>query len=97
MPAYALTHRPAHYTHQQAATLPCAALTAWRALMVEGPLLAGQTVLVQGTGGVSLFALQFARMAGATVIAITHRESVAARMDRTLRLDDRPAAEGEAA
>lgn len=80
VPAYALTHRPAHYTHQQAATLPCAALTAWRALMVEGPLLAGQTVLVQGTGGVSLFALQFARMAGATVIATSSSDDKLARL-----------------
>ncbi|MFM8353672.1 MAG: zinc-dependent alcohol dehydrogenase family protein, partial [Gammaproteobacteria bacterium] len=48
--------------------LPCAGLTAWRALVVEGRLKAGDTVLVQGTGGVSMFALQFARAHGARVI-----------------------------
>jgi NADPH:quinone reductase-like Zn-dependent oxidoreductase len=52
----------------EAACLPCAAVTAWRALMVEGRLMAGQSVLVQGTGGVSIFALQFAKLAGARVI-----------------------------
>jgi NADPH:quinone reductase-like Zn-dependent oxidoreductase len=59
---------PAHLSFTEAATLPCAALTAWRALVVEGKLQAGQTVLVQGTGGVSTFALQFAKMLGARVI-----------------------------
>ena len=60
---------PAHLSLQEAATLPCAALTAWRALFEEARLKPGDTVLVQGTGGVSIFALQFARLAGATVIA----------------------------
>jgi NADPH:quinone reductase-like Zn-dependent oxidoreductase len=60
---------PAHLSFTEAATLPCAALTAWRALVVEGGLTAGQSVLVQGTGGVSIFALQFAKMLGARVIA----------------------------
>lgn len=59
---------PEHLSDEEAATLPCAALTAWSALTVRGDLRAGQTVLVQGTGGVSLFALQFARMLGARVI-----------------------------
>lgn len=59
---------PDHLTFAEAATLPCAALTAWRALFDEAHLRPGQTVLVQGTGGVSIFALQFAKMAGATVI-----------------------------
>ena len=57
---------PGHLTFEEAATLPCAAVTAWHAL--EG-LAAGETVLVLGTGGVSIFALQFARMMGARVIA----------------------------
>lgn len=52
----------------EAATLPCAASTAWQALVTEGKIKPGETVVVQGTGGVSLFALQFARMAGARVI-----------------------------
>jgi len=57
-----------HLGFEQAATLPCAALTAWNALVEVGKLRAGQTVLLQGTGGVSIFALQFARVLGATVI-----------------------------
>src|SRR4051794_29210847 len=63
--ALGLTRQPSGYTHAEAGTLPCAALTAWRALMVDGPVRAGETVLVQGTGGVSIFALQFAKAAGA--------------------------------
>jgi NADPH:quinone reductase-like Zn-dependent oxidoreductase len=59
---------PAHLTDQEAATLPCAAVTAWNALFDLGRLQPGETVLVQGTGGVSIFALQFARAAGARVI-----------------------------
>jgi NADPH:quinone reductase-like Zn-dependent oxidoreductase len=54
---------------EAAATLPCAGLTAWRAVAVEAPVGPGDTVLVQGTGGVSIFALQFAKARGATVIA----------------------------
>jgi NADPH:quinone reductase-like Zn-dependent oxidoreductase len=60
---------PAHLTDEEASTLPCAALTAWHGLIVAGRLRPGETVLVQGTGGVSLFALQFARFTGARVIA----------------------------
>ncbi|QBD82603.1 NAD(P)-dependent alcohol dehydrogenase [Ktedonosporobacter rubrisoli] len=62
---------PEHMTYEEASTLPIAALTAWSALFVQGDLKAGQTVLLQGTGGVSLFALQFARLAGARVIVIS--------------------------
>ena len=61
-------HVPEHLTDEEAAALPCAAVTAWNALMVRGMLKPGETVLVQGTGGVSLFALQFAHVAGARVI-----------------------------
>lgn len=60
---------PEHLSFEEAATLPCAGVTAWNALFGDGTLTAGETVLVQGTGGVSLFALQFARLAGARVIA----------------------------
>lgn len=61
---------PKDYSFEQAATLPCAGVTAWNALMVAGkPVKPGDTVLVLGTGGVSMFALQFARAAGARVIA----------------------------
>jgi NADPH:quinone reductase-like Zn-dependent oxidoreductase len=59
---------PEHLSFEEAATLPCAGLTAWHALICEGHLRAGDVVLVQGTGGVSLFALQFARLHGARVL-----------------------------
>ena len=65
----AFTPAPESYSDREAATLPCAALTAWRGLFVERPLKPGDVVLTQGTGGVSIFALQFAKAAGATVIA----------------------------
>ncbi len=63
------TKAPEGYSAAEAATLTCAGLTAWRALFVDGCVKPGDTVLVQGTGGVSIFALQFAKAAGATVIA----------------------------
>jgi NADPH:quinone reductase-like Zn-dependent oxidoreductase len=59
---------PEHLTYTEAATLPCAALTAWHALVVEGKIKAGDTVLTLGTGGVSIFALQFALLNGARVL-----------------------------
>ena len=80
VPAYALTRQPANWTHAQSATLPCAALTAWRALMVEGRLQSGEVVVVQGTGGVSIFALQFAKAAGATVIATSSSDEKLERL-----------------
>jgi NADPH:quinone reductase-like Zn-dependent oxidoreductase len=67
-PATSFTRAPRGYSHAEAATLTTAGLTAWRALIVEGELKAGDTVLVLGTGGVSVFALQLARAMGATVI-----------------------------
>jgi len=69
MPATAFTRAPAGYTAAQSATLTCAALTAWRGLMVEARIKPGEVVLTQGTGGVSIFALQFAKAAGCRVIA----------------------------
>ena len=63
-----VVHAPEHMSDVEAATLPCSGLTAWNALVGEGPLVAGSTVLVQGTGGVSVFALQIAHLAGARVI-----------------------------
>jgi NADPH:quinone reductase-like Zn-dependent oxidoreductase len=68
-PAHAFTHAPAGYTPAQAAALTCTGVTAWRALVVCGQVRPGDTVLIQGTGSVSLFALQFAKAAGARVIA----------------------------
>jgi len=67
-PANAFTRAPEGYSHVEAATLTTAGLTAWRALVVEGGLRAGDTVLALGTGGVSIFALQFAKAMGARVI-----------------------------
>ena len=68
IPAYAVVHAPSHLIAREAATLPCAAVTAWNALVVQGKLRPGMSVLLQGTGGVSLFALQIAKMVGATVV-----------------------------
>ena len=68
-PAHYFTKAPKGYTHVEAATLPCAGVTAWRGLVTCGRVKPGDTVLIQGTGGVSLFALQFAKAAGARVIA----------------------------
>jgi NADPH:quinone reductase-like Zn-dependent oxidoreductase len=67
-PATWFTRSPAGFSHAEAATLTTAGLTAWRALVVNGGLKAGDTVLVLGTGGVSIFALQLAKAMGASVI-----------------------------
>jgi NADPH:quinone reductase-like Zn-dependent oxidoreductase len=67
----AVVHFPAHLSFEEAATLPCAGVTAWNALVGDRPLRPGDTVLTLGSGGVSLFALQFAKMFGASVIATT--------------------------
>jgi NADPH:quinone reductase-like Zn-dependent oxidoreductase len=82
LPETGLIHSPAHLSFEEAATLPCAALTAWNALVEQGHLRAGQTVLVQGTGGVSLFALQIARMHGATVILTSSSDEKINRAQR---------------
>jgi len=74
------TRAPAGLSPAEAATLPCAGLTAWRATVIEGNIKPGDTVLVQGTGGVSVFAAQFARMAGARVIATSSSVEKAERM-----------------
>jgi len=65
---------PDHLTDTEAATLPCAALTAWSALVEQGQVVAGDTVVVQGTGGVSIFALQFAQLLGAHVIVTSSND-----------------------
>jgi NADPH:quinone reductase-like Zn-dependent oxidoreductase len=64
-----VVHVPAHLSFEEGATLPCAGVTAWNALYAMKPLKVGETVLILGTGGVSIFALQFAHAAGARVIA----------------------------
>jgi len=74
---------PAHLSDAEAATLPCAALTAWNALVTQGHIKAGDTVLIQGTGGVSIFALQFARLLGARVIVTSSSNT---KLDRVKKL-----------
>jgi NADPH:quinone reductase-like Zn-dependent oxidoreductase len=70
---------PEHLSDEEAATLPCAALTAWNALVTQGNIKAGDVVLVLGTGGVSTFALQFALMSGARVIVTSSSDEKLAR------------------
>jgi NADPH:quinone reductase-like Zn-dependent oxidoreductase len=83
---YAVAHEsavvqiPAHLSFEEAATLPCAAVTAWNALVSVGHVASGDTVVVQGTGGVSVFGLQFARMSGARVIATTGSDNKIERL-----------------
>ena len=74
---------PAHLSFEEGASLPCAAVTAWNALVEHGRLIAGQSVLVQGTGGVSIFALQFSRLLGAQVIATSSSD---AKLERARKL-----------
>ena len=74
-PETAFTRMPKGWTFDEAATLPCAALTAWRGMYVETRTKPGDWVLVQGTGGVSIFALQFAKATGARVIATSSSEA----------------------
>ena len=80
MPAAAFTRLPKGWSFAEAATLPCAALTAWRALIVEARIKPGDVVLTQGTGGVSIFAVQLAKAAGATVIATSSSAEKLARL-----------------
>ncbi|MCO5972991.1 zinc-dependent alcohol dehydrogenase family protein [Actinoallomurus soli] len=75
-----LVAMPHGMSFEQAATLPCAAVTAWTALTGPLPVTAGDTVLTQGTGGVSLFALQLAKLIGARVIATTSSPAKAERL-----------------
>lgn len=79
-PVSSFTLAPKGYSFAEAATLTCAGLTAWRALFFDGNLKVGDVVLLQGTGGVSIFALQFAKAAGATVIATSSSEQKLARL-----------------
>jgi NADPH:quinone reductase-like Zn-dependent oxidoreductase len=85
-PETGLIHSPAGYTHAEAATLPCSALTAWNALVERGHLHAGQTVLLLGTGGVSIFALQIAKAHGTRVIITSSSDKKLSRA-RTLGAD----------
>lgn len=81
MPASAFSPMPANLDFAAASTLTCAGLTAWRALMVETHLRPGDWILVQGSGGVSVFALQFARLMGCRVIATSSSDEKLARLE----------------
>lgn len=80
LPAKAFTHAPKGYSFEEAATLTTAGLTAWRALVVDGGIKAGDSVLVLGTGGVSIFALQIAKACGARVIATSSSDEKLERL-----------------
>jgi NADPH:quinone reductase-like Zn-dependent oxidoreductase len=80
LPERAWVKIPARYTFEQASTLPCAGVTAWHALFEAATVRPGETVLVQGGGGVSTFALQLARHAGASVIATSSSADKRARL-----------------
>ena len=87
VPEAALVAIPAHLSFEEAATLPCAAVTAWHSLVEVGGVKAGDTVLVQGTGGVSVFALQFAKVLGARVIGTSSSDAKLAKA-KSLGLDE---------
>jgi NADPH:quinone reductase-like Zn-dependent oxidoreductase len=79
-PPMHFTKAPAGWSHAEASTLTCAGMTAWRGLVGEGKPKPGDTVLIQGTGGVSIFALQFAKAAGAMVIATSSSDEKLERL-----------------
>ncbi|RJE88396.1 NAD(P)-dependent alcohol dehydrogenase [Paenibacillus sp. 1011MAR3C5] len=83
LPEEGLVRVPHFLTDIEAATLPCAGVTAWHAIVEQGKVKAGDTVVVQGTGGVSLFALQFAKLQGAKVIVTSSSD---AKLDRAITL-----------
>jgi NADPH:quinone reductase-like Zn-dependent oxidoreductase len=78
--AEGLVHFPEHLSYEEAACLPCAGVTAWNALMRSGEVKPGDSVLLQGSGGVSMFALQFAKMAGARVIITSSSDAKLERL-----------------
>ena len=80
MPATAFTRIPKGWSLLEAATLPCAALTAWRSLIVDAQIKPGDVVLTQGTGGVSIFALQLAKAAGCRVISTSSSDDKLSRL-----------------
>jgi NADPH:quinone reductase-like Zn-dependent oxidoreductase len=80
LPEEGLVAVPEHLTDEEAATLPCAGVTAWHAVVRAGRVTAGNSVLIQGTGGVSLFALQFARLLGTRIIATSGSDAKLARV-----------------
>jgi NADPH:quinone reductase-like Zn-dependent oxidoreductase len=80
LPEHSWVRIPAGYSFEEAATLPCAGLTAWQALFEVTSLRPGETVLLQGSGGVSVFALQLAKAAGARVLMTSSSADKAARL-----------------
>lgn len=80
VPEHGLVSVPSHLSFEEAATLPCAGVTAWHALMTGAGVRPGDTVLTLGSGGVSTFALQFARLAGARVISTSSHDDKLARL-----------------
>ncbi|HCP00949.1 MAG TPA: NAD(P)-dependent alcohol dehydrogenase [Rhodospirillaceae bacterium] len=80
LPENGLCHTPAHLTDAEAAALPCAGLTAWSAVFDQGRIKPGDQLLTQGSGGVSVFALQFAKLAGAEVIATSSSDAKLQRL-----------------
>lgn len=94
-PDYGLCHTPAHLTDGEAAALPCAGLTAWSAVIDQGRTTPGDIVLTQGTGGVSVLAVQFAKLAGAEIIATSSSDEKLERVralgaDHTINYIDTP-------
>ncbi|HEY2069067.1 MAG TPA: NAD(P)-dependent alcohol dehydrogenase [Rhizomicrobium sp.] len=79
-PATSFTHAPKGWNAAEAATITCAGVTAWRGLVADGALKGGETVLVQGTGGVSIYGLQIAKAYGCTVIATSSSDEKLARL-----------------
>ena len=86
LPESGLVRIPDHLSFEEASTLPCAALTAWNALFTSADTRPGDTVLIQGTGGVSIFALQFAKIAGARVLGTSSSDEKLERA-KSLGLD----------
>ena len=82
LPEQGLIHLPAYMSYAQGATLPCAAVTAWNAVVTAARIKSGDTVLIQGTGGVSIFALQFAKALGAQVLGTSSSDQKLARAAR---------------
>ncbi|HET9101511.1 MAG TPA: NAD(P)-dependent alcohol dehydrogenase [Acidobacteriaceae bacterium] len=87
LPEHGVAHFPVHLSYEEAATLPCAALTAWNTLFHVGATKPGDTVVIQGTGGVSIFALQFAKLVGARVLGTSSSDEKLERA-KTLGLDE---------
>jgi len=83
LPETGVVHIPEHLTDEEAATLPCAAVTAWNALTTDGRLSSGDTLLILGSGGVSLFALQFAKLMGIQTIALSGNN---AKLERLMQM-----------